>query len=306
MPGRLLVATPSDVLGSPNSRSHHVVRYLAQRFSETHVLSRALLAHRTDWSALVRIRTHVKQEGPIRWISYNPWGHIRDGLGVHLLGLTNPYAVPRGDVRRLLRRIASPLGGVADLGLLPSLVAAYLYRVGGVLDVFVGQGPWEGILGVVLKAVGRVRRVVYDDIDYAPGFQPISGMRQHMLAALERAAIRRADVVISVGERLAALRRSQGVRQVRVIPNGVDLERFAAARRMRTTDGTRRPTLIYMGYLGAWAGVDLLLEAAALIARKIPDLRLILLGHASPLELDALATAMRDRELGNRVEFRVR
>ena len=304
MTGRLLLVSPSDVLGSPNARTHHVARHLAARFREISVISRALVAQRMDWSALFRVRTVLRKEGTISWISVNPWGHVRDGLGMHLLGLANPFSTPRGGIRRLLRRILNPLGALLEFAVLPSLAVAYARRVGGQVDLVIAEGPWEGLMGLLLRRLGRAAAVVYDDMDYAPGFLPINGLRRRLIASLEAVAIRRADAVICVGERLARLRAAQGVRRVHVLPNGVDLERFRAAAEMRQAASPRPPTLIYTGYLGAWAGVDLVLEAAALAVRRLPDLRLILLGHGSPLELGALRDGIARRNLERAVEFR--
>lgn len=304
---RLLMASPLDVLGSPNSRTQHLVRHLAPLFRETVVISRANNTHRSrreQWSALIRMRATVRDEGTIRWLSVSPWGNVRHGLGQHLLGLANPYRVPRHPVRRILRRLLSALGVVLDLGIFPSLLLAYAARIGGRLDIFIGEGPWEILLGLLLRRLGRVRAVVYDDIDYQPGFQPISGLRRWIIATLEQFGIHRADVVISVGERLASLRRVQGARHVRVIPNAVDVERFRMAWLTRDGGDGGRPTLIYMGYLGAWGGVDLVLDAATLVVPRIPGLRVILLGHGSPLDLSALREGIRQRRLDRIVEFR--
>jgi glycosyltransferase involved in cell wall biosynthesis len=188
--------------------------------------------------------------------------------------------------------------------LLPSLVATYGLHVGGCVEVFIGEGPWETVLGLLLQTLGRVQAVVYDDIDYQPGFQPISGLRRRLIGALEQFAIRRADLVISVGDRLARLRRSQGAEHVQVISNGVDVHGFSAACLARRMAGRQRPTLIYSGYLGAWAGVDLILDAAALAAPRVPSLRVILLGHGTPSDLAALRRGIADRGLNEVVEFR--
>jgi len=304
---RLLVVSPLDVTGSPNSRTHHLVRHLAPHFRETFAISRRNASHlprRERWSALFRMRTQTRQDGSIRWVALTHWGSIPHGLGHRLLGLSNPFSTPRPGPRRILRRVLSALGGLLELGYLPSLLATYFTRVGGRVDVAVVEGPWEAALGLLLRALGCVRVVVYDDLDFQPGFAPIHGLRRRLIATLERAGARRADLVISVGERLAGLRTAQGARLVRVVPNGVDVARFGVAHDARAKTGPRRPTLIYMGYLGAWAGVDLLLEALGLALRCVPDLRLILLGHGTPLDLAALESGIRTRGLAMAVEFR--
>lgn len=304
---RLLVLTPLNVLGSPNSRTHHLVQHLAPQFRETFAISRSDATHlsrRNRWRALFCLQTIIRREGTLRWISLMPWGSVRHGLGHHLLKLANPFAAPPGVVRRVARRVLSLCGMALELGILPSYLVTLVTRVRRRSDVAIGQGPWEVTCALLLRALGCARTVVYDDIDYAPGFLPVAGLRRRLIAALERHGICRADLVISVGERLASLRRAQGARHVLVIPNGVDVSTFAKARAARGQRGRRRPTLIYTGYLGAWAGMDLVLEATARAARDVPELRLILLGHGTPLDLEALHAGIRDRGLGGVAEYR--
>lgn len=300
----LLVATPIETLGSANTRTVHLVRNLAPRFGETFVISRPLAAARSRWSALLRTRTEVRSEGTTHWLALFPWGHVRDGLGLHLLGLATPYAVPGSWFRRKLRGLLSSFGAILEAGLFPSLVAAYATRIRRRVDVFIGEGPWEILLGLLLRSLGLARIVVYDDIDYQPGFQPVSGLRRRMTAALERFGVRRADLVISVGNRLARLRRQQGAEKAWVIPNGVDWERFNAAVELRAVRPPSGATLIYTGYLGSWSGIEMLLEVTALLAREVPGLRLILLGHAAAPEMELLQRHIGSRGLEQIVEFR--
>ncbi len=301
---RLLVAAPIDALGSANTRTLHLVRNLAPRFEETFVISRPLAPSRSRWSALFRSRTEARREGTTHWLALYPWGHVRDGLGLHLLGLPTPYAVPQGWLRRKLKGLLSSLGALLEAGVFPSLVAAYCTGIRRRVDVFIGEGPWEILLGLFLRSLGLARIVVYDDIDYQPGFQPVSSLRRRMTAALERFGVCHADLVISVGSRLARLRREQGAQKAWVIANGVDWERFGAAVGLRAARPPSRPTLIYTGNLGSWSGTEMLLEVTALLAREAAGLRLILLGHAAASEMELLRRGISSRGLERVVEFR--
>ena len=303
---RLLVVSPLEVLGSRNSRTYHLVRHLSSHFQETISISRTNITRKSFWyklTALFRIRTKVLTEGKIRWIAMTHWGSTRDGLGFHVLGIKNPYTVKPRDPRLILQRILNLLGIVLELGILPSLVLTYMIRVRKHADVFIGEGPWEVAFALLLRALGKVRFVVYDDIDYAPGFLP-RGFRKHMISTLERFAVRHADLVISVGNRLAHLRRKQGARIVHVIPNGVDREMFSMAWRRRSEKGQRRPTLIYIGYLGSWAGVDIILDAVALASKRISGLRMILLGHGAPEDLLNLRERINNLGIEDAVDLR--
>lgn len=232
------------------------------------------------------------------------WGSIRHGMGLHILGLPNPHAVPTWGVRRILRWMFSTLGIVFEMGIFPSLIITFLIRVRRRVDVFIGEGPWEVAFGLFLRTVRYAGIVVYDDIDYTPGFQPISGIRRRMTEYLERLGVRRADIVVSVSDRLANLRRLQGAQNVHMIPNGVNVNLFSTACRKRKTFHALSSTLMYMGYLGSWAGVDLLLEAVAIALQKIQDLRMIVLGHGTPLDIETFRKGICDKGLENVVDFR--
>ena len=62
--------------------------------------------------------------------------------------------------------------------------------------------------------------------------------------------------------------------------------------------------MIYMGYLGGWSGIELMLEAGSLVVKRIKDIRIIILGHGSEADLQALYNRIIERNLGDIVDFR--
>lgn len=85
---------------------------------------------------------------------------------------------------------------------------------------------------------------------------------------------------------------------ITVIPNGIDLERYTPE-----PEGLRfeRPTLLYLGRLKRYKGVDLILRALPAVAAAHPDVRLVVGGkgdHAAALR--ALAERL---GVAERVEF---
>lgn len=304
---RLLIASSLDVLGSSNSRTHHLVRHLSHHFDETFAISRINITGKSLWTkltALFRVRTRVIADGKIWWVGMTHIGSIRHGLGHHILGMQNPHIKPAHRVRRMLRWVFSTLGVVFELGILPSYIITFFTRVRGRIDIFIGEGAWEVLFGLFLRTIGHADIVVCDDIDYTPGFQPVSGLRRRMTSAIEQFGVSHADVVVSVGNRLASLRRKQGADNVRVIPNGVDVDRFGRAQNRRDTMQSHPPSLIYMGYLGSWSGVDLLIQAVVLASHKIRNLRLILLGHGGPSDIEVLLDSIRTRKLEKIIDYR--
>ncbi len=74
-----------------------------------------------------------------------------------------------------------------------------------------------------------------------------------------RVSLRAASTAVCVSEPVERWAREQGAPRTVVLPNGVDVERFAPAEHVSTD----RPTVVFVGTLKPWHGVDRLLEAAA-------------------------------------------
>lgn len=86
----------------------------------------------------------------------------------------------------------------------------------------------------------------------------------HDRAAAERrarTAFRLADAVVAVSEPVAAWARSLGAVRAAVVPNGVDVDRFAIA--PAPADDPETFTVAFSGSLKPWHGVDVLLHAVA-------------------------------------------
>lgn len=116
--------------------------------------------------------------------------------------------------------------------------------------------------------------------------------------AIERTVLCSADQVIVVSSPLKEWMVGFGVEpeRVRVLPNGVDVERFAVgahgAPRVREqlglTDG--RPVLGFVGTLKAWHGTATLLRAVAKLHREGMGVRLVIVGEGPErASLEALA-----------------
>jgi len=93
-------------------------------------------------------------------------------------------------------------------------------------------------------------------------------------------------------------RRGLSSSEVAVVPNGVDLQR------LRPPDSGSRypnPTLLYLGRLKRYKGVDLVLQAVARLKTRVPGLRFLVAGRGDNLErLQALSSRM---DLGDTVDF---
>ena len=114
-------------------------------------------------------------------------------------------------------------------------------------------------------------------------------------------AYRAASLVVAVSPHMACLAAAGGAQAIRVVPNGVRFEE----ERVGATCIEREPGALTLGYVGRLSlekGVDLLLEACALLIRDGVDLRLHVIGGGQD-EL-ALKELARVRGLGAVVAFR--
>lgn len=134
---------------------------------------------------------------------------------------------------------------------------------------------WSGFFAILLRKLGRVGQVIYEDLDYYPGFFEGQAFSAWVLDRMEKYVVRNADFVASVSLELKQLRLEQTGREVFYSPNGTDLELFSSA---QNGPGKKGHTIIYTGSLDKWSGLDIFIHSLALIRGRVPDVRLVILG----------------------------
>jgi glycosyltransferase involved in cell wall biosynthesis len=116
------------------------------------------------------------------------------------------------------------------------------------------------------------------------------GLRLPRLArAAEIHTWRRADCVLAVSEvlRQRILAAGCAPERVRVVPNGVVAERFAA---LPEPDPRRGPVLGFVGFVRAWHGLDAVIRV---LAREAPEASLVVVGEGpARAALEALAVSL--------------
>ena len=123
---------------------------------------------------------------------------------------------------------------------------------------------------------------VYENLDFFEDLQP-GQTRRKFISILEEAALKQADLVVSVSEllqRRARLRNSNCV----IIANGADLKYFQKSQEL-----CREPSLIYAGSIVEWCGLEIAIKGLALLKKKIPGItmKIVGAGEGRP-ELEAL------------------
>ena len=169
---------------------------------------------------------------------------------------------PRRPRPRLVRALTLPL---TDAAAIRRCAVLRVFQVTGVVPALVARALW---------AIPYVTT-------YGFWYSSLSHSRSSRLAkrALERVALRCAAAVIVPTEDLRAhVSRVVPATRVHLIPNGVDIARFAP-RAVARADG---PRILYVGRLSAEKNLGTAIAAAAKLSRRWP-LRLTFIG-AGPLE----------------------
>ena len=247
-------------------------------------------------------------------------------LGWETLQLTTPrHGTARGEVEdvegwRFHRTAFDPAGGpVAGGAVYAREMAATARRIDTLADEFRpdllhAHSPVLNVLPTLW--VGRRRglpvvyevRALWEDAAVDHGVTREGSLRYRASRALETFALRRADRITTICEGLRREIAERGIPESRitVIPNAVDTDAFrfgappdgALAESLGLVDKT---VIGFAGSFYGYEGLDLLVDAFALLAQRHPDLRALLVGGG--VQEAALREQARARGIADRVVF---
>lgn len=128
-------------------------------------------------------------------------------------------------------------------------------------------------------------RAFWEDAAVDHGTSSENGLRYRATRALETYALRHADAVTTICEGLRRDIVARGIpaAKVTVIPNAVDIDKFAvggtADQDLKTRLGLQGARLIgFIGSFYAYEGLDVLLRAVPALTARHPELRVLLVG----------------------------
>ncbi|MHB8178989.1 MAG: glycosyltransferase [Vulcanimicrobiaceae bacterium] len=154
------------------------------------------------------------------------------------------------------------------------------FGLGPQTDVFIGIDNVNAFCGLILRILGKTKNVVYYVIDYTP-----RRFRNRFLNWLyhetDRFVVKHADVVWNISERIAAVRRQQGIDDTknRVVEIGIDF------RNIRRTGDRNRFQIVIASHLTEGKGVQLAIAAMPSILSRVPKAELLIFG-TGPYEDD--------------------
>jgi glycosyltransferase involved in cell wall biosynthesis len=146
----------------------------------------------------------------------------------------------------------------------------------------------NNLAGVLLSRRWRVPLVLEANCAEAKFREDFSRLRYPRLAyACERLILRRADLIAAISDNAAAdlLARGAPGNRVRVVPNGVSVERFARAEPQELPFGSDAFVVCFVGLFYPWHGARFLAEAFARLYREHGDARLLLVGDGEEMPM---------------------
>jgi PEP-CTERM/exosortase A-associated glycosyltransferase len=149
-------------------------------------------------------------------------------------------------------------------------------------------------------------RAFWEDAAVDHGTSLAGGPRYRLSRGLETHVLRRADAVAAICEGLKEDIRARGIEDVTLVPNAVDVERFAAERHRdpelaRGLGLNGGEVLGFLGTFNGWEGLELLLAAFPAVLSKRPGLKALLVGEG-PRE-GALRERVKELGLEGKVLF---
>jgi len=146
-------------------------------------------------------------------------------------------------------------------------------------DLFVGSGNLNAFVGILLRKVGKVKKVVYYTIDYVPKrFE--NKLLNKLYHWVDKYCVKNADRTWNLSSRMAEAREKQKGMKINeynrqiTFPIGIWFNRI----KRLPFDEIEKHTLVFMGHLLEKQGVQLVIEAIPDIIKEIPDFKFLVIG----------------------------
>lgn len=188
---------------------------------------------------------------------------------------------------KLKRHIVAPrIVGPYSLNFLKDFFLTIFWglRSGIIYDIAFGTNNLNVLSLLVLKKLGKVKKVIFISIDYTPDRydNPIFDMLYHWF---DRICCYNADIIWNSSKRTNDARVKNGVNPKKisntiVMPDGSN---FNPGKRL-SIDKIDRKKLIFIGGMRPVMGIKLILESFKEIIKEVPSATLLLIGGGSHLE----------------------
>ncbi len=167
-------------------------------------------------------------------------------------------------------------------------------------DVYIGNGCFDALAGIVLRRLGKVKRVILYTIDYAP--EAGGRMYAKLYRFIDRFCCCHVDVIWNLSERMHAARLAEGMKPKKCapalrVPHGT----HARALRSLLRESPDPFRIAFMGHVLKKSGVQLFLNAMNILREKMSRIHLDVLGSGP--YLDTLKSMAHELGLDDHVTF---
>lgn len=154
-------------------------------------------------------------------------------------------------------------------------IAQIFIKVSGKIELFIGEGPTHNLLGILMKKLGRVKRIAYSSGDYFPDVKSFR--------IVDKIVSRGVDVIWCASE-LMLKEREKDLRGVRIAPQLVMPLGITMRDEVIDHKALNPKTILFMGNIQPHQGIDLMLDSFLEIKKSRSDLVLEIIGKGPYLE----------------------
>ncbi|MDP8261816.1 MAG: glycosyltransferase [Candidatus Ancaeobacter aquaticus] len=143
------------------------------------------------------------------------------------------------------------------------------------VGLYIGIDNLNAFIGLILKKLGYVDKVVYYVIDYTKK-RFLLGFFNWLYHFIDRICIKNADYIWNISSRIADVRESQGVNMERnlVVPVGVELEKIK-----KPNDSERdKNLLVAVSHLTESKGIQLIIDVMSDLRNELSAVKLHIIG----------------------------
>lgn len=154
----------------------------------------------------------------------------------------------------------------------------YFFRIGSVVDIAVGVDNLNTFVLLLLKKMGRIRKIVYHTVDYAPNrFQ--NKILNKIYHALDRWCCYNADIIWNSSGRMNEGRIDSGFEEAKIaktiiVPDGSNFD----PRKRLPISKIDRKLVVFLGHLRERLGLELLIESFRDVVNSVHDAKLLIIG----------------------------
>ncbi|MCX8093650.1 MAG: glycosyltransferase [Candidatus Goldbacteria bacterium] len=151
------------------------------------------------------------------------------------------------------------------------------FKIKGKIDIFIGVDNLNAFSGIILKKLGKVKKVYYYIIDHMDRRfkNPFFNFLYNLIDGI---ACKNSDIIWSLSHRIQDAKNKRFKLKAEkniVVPVGVELEKIDT---FTMDEKLSKKTMVFMSMLDETKGVDMMIEAMKDIVKAVPTAKLLIIG----------------------------